>query len=152
MFPRPYNTQHLYCNRLIIILIISAVWCQSTYAYKLVTLTRDIELLNPNLRCPGKNVENIWHHCKYGGFIENLDPKNCADRYICYVGVNEPCRREDKCADNAICTMCGICQKCDSPDNCSDFDLCPNYGFRTMNLIKRIMQNHSLENKLAYIK
>lgn len=147
MSTRPYKTQRYNCSFFYITLVTLAIWSEGTYAYKLAALTRNIELLNPNLRCPGKNVENIWHHCKYGGFIENPDPKNCADRYVCYVGVNEPCHRFDKCADNAICTMCGICQKCDSPDNCSDFDLCPNYGFRALNLIKRLMQNRSQEYK-----
>ncbi|KNC33065.1 hypothetical protein FF38_10297 [Lucilia cuprina] len=126
-------------NITLLMLLVFSVWWQCCCAYKLSTLTRNREHLNPNLRCPGKNEQNIWRPCKHGGYIEkNPDPKNCDDRYICYAGLNEPCQRSEECAYNAICTMCGVCQKCDDPENCSDFELCPNInGFRAMNYIKR---------------
>lgn len=127
-----------------LLVAITLLWCQCCSAGRLSTFVRSSERLNPNLRCPGKNEENIWHSCKHGGYIvENPDRNNCGDRYECYVGLNEPCSHRDRCADNAICTVCGICQKCDSAENCSDFELCPNfYGFQAMNsdLIKRLMQ------------
>lgn len=131
-----------------------SLWCQLISAYRLTDIGGNVEQLNPNLRCPGKNEEQKWLPCKNGGYIVNDDPKNCADRYICYVGLNEPCHRFDKCADNAICTVCGICQKCDNPKNCSGFELCPNlYGFSELNFIKRLMPDHNgMEDKEASTK
>lgn len=130
---------------LLMIVISSFVW-QSSEAYKLASLSPNVIHINPNIRCPGKNEENIWRFCKHGGYIENPDPKNCDDRYVCYVGLNETCRRGDKCANNGICTVCGVCQKCDSPENCSDFNLCPtSIGYSAFNLFKRLIQKPSIE-------
>lgn len=139
------HKNYLKLSVMFLVLIIFSFWCQSSKAYKLSSLSQNaIQRINPNLRCPGKNEENIWHPCEHGGYIENPDPKNCDDRYVCYVGLNQPCHRHDKCADNGICTVCGICQKCDSPENCSDFNLCPNVSGYT-NLIKRLMQKRLID-------
>lgn len=135
------NNRH---SLLLLLLVLSFCWQCSLAVGIRELMTNNVFASNPNIRCPGKNeVTNIWRPCKYGGYIENYDPHNCADRYVCYVGLDEMCYPGDRCADNAICTVCGICQKCESREKCSDFRLCP--GIRGMDLFKRYMQKRMMD-------
>lgn len=133
---RPYSL-------LAMVLILLHCWQHPVAAHGGVMANYNYSDLNPNIRCPGKNEENIWRPCKHGGYIENLDPANCSDRYVCYVGLDEFCYPGDKCADNAICTSCGICQKCDNLENCAQFHLCPDN--RSVNSLKRLLQRRLME-------
>lgn len=128
---------------LLLLLVLSFCW-QCSMAIGMQNWKTNMTMENPNIRCPGRNeVTNIWRPCKYGGYIENHDPHNCPDRYLCYVGLDEICYPGDRCADNAICTVCGICQKCESPEKCSKFQLCP--GIKYLNLYKRYMEKRMLD-------